>query len=64
VAFVNVIKHILDEPENVIVTTFMEPLESLLVVADLTTHLWLTVQGVAPVCVESVNVRQERTLRR
>jgi hypothetical protein len=54
----------LDEPVNVIVITFMEPLDSLWVVADLTTHLWLTVQGEAPACVEFVNVRQERTLRR
>jgi hypothetical protein len=54
----------LDEPVNVIVITFMEPLDSLWVVADLTTHLLLTVQDEAPVCVESVNVRRERTLRR
>jgi hypothetical protein len=64
VAFVSVIRHILDEPVNVIVITFMEHLDSLWVVADPTTHLWLTVQGEAPACVEFVNVRQERTLRK
>lgn len=63
-AFVNVIRHILDGPVNAIVTTFMELQDSLWVVVDLTTHLLWTVLGEALVFVESVNVRQEKTLKR
>jgi hypothetical protein len=42
----------------------MELQDSLWVVVDLTTHLLWTVLGEALVFVESVNVRQEKTLKR
>jgi len=64
VVFVNVIRHILDGPVSVIVIIFMELLVCLWVVADQTINLKWTVGDEAPAYVESVNVRQERTLKR